>query len=478
MFFADALPFTKHFVSELTEELRRRNPEQSLSRIQQHWLSFCLTGMLLTGTLCWAAFERMGLGSHNIGELSWMFRCAKFPWSIVLRASVALLLRMLGLKEGVLVADDSDHRRAKDTPRIYGAHKIFDKKTAGYYNGQCVMMLLLVTEKVTLPVGMGFYRPDPKYRDWEKEDKRLAKVGIKAKQRPKAPEPDPDYPAKNDLALALVEEFHLNHPDFTVQAVNADAAFGTRDFLEGACKKAGCKQAISQLRETHLVQCGDRWITVKEYFSRNGGTAQNVRVRGGKIDEMTVSSARLFVKAHGTKRFVIAVKNKGEADYRYLVATDVTWRTLDIVQCYTLRWLVEVFFADWKLYEGWAGMSKQPDKEGAIRGLLLSLLLDHALLIHPEQRACLDNETSANTVGSLKRAAYAEALIIFIRGILTDVDPERALEKLVEKLKALFPLAPSKKHMTGRDLGRLEPTPSLKYRAGTKSSGEMELAPI
>jgi hypothetical protein len=26
---------------------------------------------------------------------------------------------------------------------------------------------------------------------------------------------------------------------------------------------------------------------------------------------------------------------------------------MDITQTYTLRWLVEVFFEDWKLYEGW-----------------------------------------------------------------------------------------------------------------------------
>ena len=64
----------------------------------------------------------------------------------------------------------------------------------------------------------------------------------------------------------------------------------------------------------------------------------------------------------------------------YLVVTDVTWRTLDILQCYTLRWLVEVVLEDWKLYDGWAGLAKQPDEDGSVRGVTLSLLLDHALL--------------------------------------------------------------------------------------------------
>jgi hypothetical protein len=37
--------------------------------------------------------------------------------------------------------------------------------------------------------------------------------------------------------------------------------------------------------------------------------------------------------------------------------------------------------------------------------------------------------------------------------------------RLAEKVKTLFPLAPSSKHMSGRDLGRQEPTPTLRYRA-------------
>jgi hypothetical protein len=39
------------------------------------------------------------------------------------------------------------------------------------------------------------------------------------------------------------------------------------------------------------------------------------------------------------------------------------------------------------------------------------------------------------------------------------------LEELLAVAKRLFPLRDSAKHMNGRDLGRLEPTPSLKYRA-------------
>jgi hypothetical protein len=42
------------------------------------------------------------------------------------------------------------------------------------------------------------------------------------------------------------------------------------------------------------------------------------------------------------------------------------------------------------------------------------------------------------------------------------------LEQLSEKIKELFVLAPSKKHMNTRDLGRQEPTPTLGRRVVSK----------
>ncbi|KOR27729.1 hypothetical protein TI04_12690, partial [Achromatium sp. WMS2] len=59
-------------------------------------------------------------------------------------------------------------------------------------------------------------------------------------------------------------------------------------------------------------------------------------------------------------------------------------------------------FEDWKLYEGWGQMAKQWDEDGSTRSLILSLLLDHALLLHPEQLARLENNLPMCTVGSLR----------------------------------------------------------------------------
>ena len=169
--------------------------------------------------------------------------------------------------------------------------------------------------------------------------------------------------------------------------------------------------------------------------------------------------------AQGKKRLVIALKYEGETDYHYLVATDMTWRTMDTVQAYTLRGLAEVFFEDWKLYEGWGREAKQLDEEGSSRGLILSLLFDHCLLLHPEQMARIENKLPAYTVGSLQRKSQMAVLLEFIKTLLAHKNPVDKLKELAELVDNVFQLMPSGKHMVGRDLGRMEPTPSLQCRA-------------
>ncbi|WP_221896048.1 hypothetical protein [Bathymodiolus japonicus methanotrophic gill symbiont] len=51
----------------------------------------------------------------------------------------------------------------------------------------------------------------------------------------------------------------------------------------------------------------------------------------------------------------------------------------------------------------------------------------------------------------------------FITSLLEFPDPGDKLKELGELIKDVFQLMPSGKHMTGRDLGRLGPTASLKY---------------
>jgi hypothetical protein len=147
------------------------------------------------------------------------------------------------------------------------------------------------------------------------------------------------------------------------------------------------------------------------------------------------------------------------------MASDLTWRTLDIVQGHSLRWLVEVFVQDWKGYEGWAQLTKQPGEEGARRSVILSLLVDHALFVHPAQAAQLKNNLPAYTVGSLRANVQVECLVKVIEDLVASDDPQSHLQHFTRALHEVFAFGRSKKHMIQRQLGRLEPTPALKYRA-------------
>ena len=424
-----------------------------------------MTGILLTNSVCWAKFERASLGERKITALSWMFREAKVAWDYLLLASVTLVLKRHGITEGVLVVDESDRARSKRTKRIYGAHKQKHKVSGGYVNGQTVVLLLLVTQTITLPVGFAFYRPDQALTAWRKEDKRLKKSGMAKKDRPVQPVRDSLHPTKTQLALRLLQAFKDAHGDIKIKAVLADALYGEVGFMDTASRIFDINQVISQLRENQIIEYKGKKRNLKDYFNTiNKGVEVTLRVRGGEEVKATVSSARLKVLAHGKKRLVVALKYEDESDYRYLVATDMTWRTLDIIQAYTLRWLVEVFFEDWKLYEGWGREAKQLDEEGSSRGLILSLLLDHCLLLHPEQTARIENKLPAYTLGSLQRKSQMDVLLEFIKTLLEHQNPADKLKELAVLVDDVFQLMPSSKHMIGRDLGRLEPTASLQYR--------------
>ena len=56
-------------------------------------------------------------------------------------------------------------------------------------------------------------------------------------------------------------------------------------------------------------------------------------------------------------------------------------------------------------------------------------------------------------------------LLDFIKTLLEHQNPADKLKELAGLVDDVFQLMPSGKHMVGRDLGRIEPTASLQYRA-------------
>lgn len=476
MFIDEPAPFINEFVEKLDGSLQKIEPKAGLTNLQRKWLAFCLLAIIVTNSVCWAKFERASLGNYTLAALSWMFRKAKINWGLILYASVRVVLWRYNITEGVLVVDDTEKRRAKKTTRIHRAHKLKDKKTGGYINGQSLIMLVLVTSVVTIPVGFEFHQTDPAMSAWYKSEKKLKKEGVVKKKRPPKPEKNEAYPGKPEIALQLMSQFKAYHPQIKIKAVLADTLYGTEDFMDDAAALLDQAQVISQLRSNQLVQDRNQKTNLDKYFAKQPAGSRTINVRGQQ-KTVTIAAARLYVYAHHQKRLVIALKYEGETEYRYLVASDLSWRVVDVLEVYALRWLVEVFFQDWKSYEGWGQLTKQPDEEGASRSLTLSLLLDHSLLFHPEQLARLENKLPAITVGSLHERIKAENLLLFIQGLLSEGNPEEKLHRLSAAILSTFHLFPSKKHMVQQEVACFRPdfgtfahcltqlSPSLKNQA-------------
>ena len=466
MLIAEPLPFVKDYVQELNTAIKAHCPEKNLSQIQQYWLSFCIMAIIVTNSVCWARFQKASIGQYSIGALAWMFRKSSIPWDLLLQMSVSVTLRRYGITEGNIGIDDTDKRRSKSTKKLFQVHKIKDKPSGGYIMGQSIVFLVLITPKITIPVDFSFHMPDPVLSAWYKNDKELKKQGVPKKLRPAKPDRDPNYPTMPQIALKLLEQFKRAHRQIRIRCAFADALYGTKEFLDQASKLFGGIQVISQIRSNQLIRFRNKNMPVEKYFASFPGTQQTVRVRGGEEIKAVVGSARLHVHAHRKKRFVIAFKYEGEDEYRYIIASDLSWRTLDIVEAYTLRWLVEVFFQDWKGNEGWGKLTKQIGEEGSNRSLILSLLVDHSLLFHPVQLARIENELPAYTVGSLTANVKVEGMLAtFEQIILSDAPVERFKQFAKSVEDNVIALNPSTKHMVNRNLGKFEPSPSLKHRS-------------
>tara|TARA_X000001036_G_scaffold435332_1_gene476378 strand:- start:82 stop:1530 length:1449 start_codon:yes stop_codon:yes gene_type:complete len=464
MFFLKSLPVCKQYISRLNETLESAKLPK-LNCAQSLFLSICISGIIITNSVCWKRFERSSFGQFCSENLSKMFRRSNIGWELLLYTSVLNIFKTYDITTGILALDDTDNKRSKKTTAIHKAHKIKDKASGGFINGQELLFLLLITDKLTIPVGFCFYQPDPDFSEWKKQDKKLRKKMVPKSERPAKPARNTDFPTKQESAIALIKQFKSSHESILVKAILADALYGSRGFVSKVILIYPDSQVISQVKSNQKVRMHGKYISIEEYFRRHSGVEQPLNIRGGKEEIVTMNGARLYLKAHGCKRFIVALKYAGEEKYRYLVASNMTWRLTDIARAYTLRWLVEVFIQDWKGYEGWCQLAKQPGDEGSYRGVILSLMSDHCLLLHHEQKALIDNKLPAATVGSLRDLERAQAIVDSVEEVVNSQNTNLLIQSLKDAIENVIPLRESSKHMSGRDLGRLEPTPSLKRMA-------------
>jgi len=452
MYLEDPLPFIKEFIELLNSSLQSIDNGRPLSRIQKYWLGFCLQGILVTNSVCWARIERASLQYYKQAALSWMFRHAPISWDKLLIASLLSLIKKYGLKDGVLILDDSDNPRSKNAKEIYKLSKLKDKKSGGYIIGQGFVLLLFVSDKITIPVGFEFYAPDPNIQKWEATEEILKKQGVKKAARPKRPERNKDYPTKETISLNLLTAFAINFPMIKIHAIIADALYGTDNFMSQASVLYGNVQVISQLRKNQIIKYKNQQYEIETFFRVKPFYTKEIKLRG-ELVKVSYCYETVQIQAHDNKkRKIVALKYVGEEEYRYLVVTDSSWESEKIIQTYSLRWLIEVFFQDWKSYEGWGQLAKQTGYEGSSRGLILSLLLDHCLLVHPIQAAQIKDKLPVYTIGSLREKIIVECLFMFIRRLVHSQNPKEKLNQFVQIANEIFRPNFSSKHMNTIDM--------------------------
>lgn len=454
MIIAEGLPFIKSYIGSLNAAIKQHAPEKQLSRLQCYWLSFVILGVLVTNTVCWHRFARFSVGGYQPSALCWMFKRAKIAWDFLLFASIVKLFEAYHIKKGILAIDDTDNERSNHTKRIAKVHKLRDKKHSGFFKGQELVFLLLVTKELTIPVGFEFYAPDPKVSSWRKEDKRLRKKGVSKKYRPCRPPKDSNDPTKRELALKLLRSFMRQFQDIKIKAVVADMLYDTKDFMEEASVITGQLQVISQIKKTQKILFNGQYVSVKDFFFQYQGRQTTLMLRHTE-KAIRYCAAKFKVKSHHKKYNVIAVKYENESEYRYIIASDMTWLDTDVLKAYATRWLVEVFIQDWKSYEGWKNLAMQQGEVGSERSLTISLLSDHALHFHQEQTDLYQHNQPAATVGSLREKVMMESLTAFIKDIVSSDDPKRSFDAYADQISELFQLRTSLKHMRGTGVENL-----------------------
>lgn len=466
------LPLVKNYIKLIHAEYCHQSNGKNITNKQKIWLAFSLSMMLLTNSINWNRFERFSLGSYKAKALSFMLHHANIPFELLFECGLRVLFKLFQITEGHIVADDTDHPRAKVTKTISFVFKSFNKKTGGYFNCQNLVFLVFVTNKITIPIGFKFYTPCPKIQKWKKSDKDIRKFNrdlpkdceIKKLKREKMPQRSDDHPSRMQIFRSLLSKFKKNFKDIQILSCSFDAAYASDENIRATEKLISNTLLISELACSINVSDKRRTCSIEKYFKAVPTRKEEILIRGFEKQEVEIKHARLYVPAHKRKLNIIALRYQGEENFRFIFTPQLSYRPKDVVQIFTYRWLVEVFFFDWKCYEGFGQAAMQQNDAGSLCGVNMSLLLDQCLLTHPEQIRRIENNLPACTVGSLREKINIEQHLEHIRALLLSENPSERIKTYAENIEQCFIFRDSKKHMSGRTFPEFKPDPKLEKK--------------
>ena len=328
---------TTAFIENINE-VHQATGAKSLSKKQIRFLSACICAICWFGKISWASFGRFFL-DISAQSYSYMLKRSSIPWGSLWLSAVIFTLNIFRVKKAVISIDDTQRARSNRTKKIFGVFKDFDKKYGGFRFFQNIMMVCLVTDKVTIPLFFAFYRPDPKFTEWKKADKEAKESN---KPRPKKPKPKEKYPRRNMIAMKLLEIAIAFTKDkrlkqkLQVRTVVADSAFFCQR-NEIIVRKLGLV-FISQLKKNQRCKQGSGSETsIEEFFKDRPSKTMTLSVRPRSSQKVEYICEMLHIKRLGKKCHVIAIRYKESCDFRYLNCNDFTWQVKDSISGYSLR---------------------------------------------------------------------------------------------------------------------------------------------
>jgi hypothetical protein len=351
--------------------------------------------------------------------------------------------------------------------------KAICKATGGWIQAQNIVFILLVTERVTIPIWFCFHRP----ATLTKEQKKITR-----KRPEKIKEFDHKYRTKVELACIgfavvsrilkrLENELRIT---LTVRCVSGDNGFASAPVQIAVSKWFHCAY-LSKANPKQKVLVKNVEMPIESYFNRISSVTKTIQIRGHAVT-IEYRSARVFVSSFNRKVLVVSLRYNNEKSWQYLFGTDLTWTSESVIKGYGLRWLVEVFFEDWKQCDGWGAGALQRSVDGAVRGLFLSLLVDLFLLHYQHSNASLQEHGRVElcSAGTVVRQLQAKALHEAIEGILDHDNPRAKLNEIYDQMTSLMERRVSLKHAANFDADQLGPSRHLKNVWGRRNRQEQD----
>jgi len=456
------LPEVVDFIDLLCD---RKGGARAVQQNTKYTLAAIISHCVCFSVLSFASICIMSLGGFTIPQLSQFCRRNSQLIEALVSCAIIYILSLAQAGSITLVIDDTDRPRSKMVKALGYVFKTICKKTNGFHMAQNIVFVCVVTKYFVFPIAWKYYTPDPKVSKWRAERNKLnAKNKSKKKKSSKknkklialgkCPKRDAaKYPSKLEIAiilLAIVKNYILilsgKNKIFNVVSISADAAYLSPELCDDVYNLFPKAQLISQMKSTQMV-CRKRGapISVKDYFCHKTPQRKIVTIRGkDKIVEFMHD--KLVVKSHGKKLFIIAVRYEGETEFRYIVATKLSWRPEDIIIHYGLRWLVEVDIQDWKQHSGFGKGACMQGDEGSSCALNLSMLSVYLLLTHPLQLRRLRSGLSFCTMGSLAQRLYVNFFMHNMGRIILSEDPKKSYNEVKDAIEHVFALRDSEKH--------------------------------